>query len=169
MNDIYGDRNANLVKTGWTAASEYNNQPANLHTYSDKRQHALRKRLLSQAFSETALRAAEEFVVLRIRAWCDFLGPREEDNTDRVGWSKAKDMGHWANLLTLDILGELCFGASFGAMEAGDHMVLDMLIFSARLIQMVCDNYVKSGFNVSNHWIGRISTDRHTCLANIKE
>lgn len=137
LHDIYGDRNANLVKTGWTEASEYINQPANLHTYSDKRQHAQRKRLLAHAFSENALQAAEEFMLEKIRVWCDYLGQDSKHEVDQKGWSEAKDMGHWSNLLTLDILGELCFGASFGGMEAGNHTILDMVIFSARLVQTV--------------------------------
>ena len=50
-------------------------------------------------------------------------------------WSKPRDMSDWANNLTIDILGELCFGKTFGALEAGGHMVAELLISSTRIYQ----------------------------------
>lgn len=135
VNDIYVNRNANAIKAGWTEASVYINGNSNTHTIMDKKQHALKRRLLAHAFSETALKAAEEYALSRIRLFCEFVSPTKEGSKD--GWSEAKDMGHWMSLLTLDILGELCFGESFGAMEAGDHDVVRLLLLTGRLLQSV--------------------------------
>ena len=44
-------------------------------------------------------------------------------------------MSEWSNNLTLDVLGELCFGKTFGAIEAGSHMVAELLLTSSWLNQ----------------------------------
>lgn len=81
---------------------------------------------MAHAFSESALKSAEQYMLKPIRIWCHALLQGSSKATD--GWSVVKDIGHWANLLTLDVLGELCFGQSFGATENGDHEVISFLL-----------------------------------------
>jgi cytochrome P450 len=118
-----------------------------LHTFTDKRQHAARKRLLSHAFSESALKQAENFLLSTIRIWCAHLCPDDHKDAKNSHWSEKKDMGRWSNLLTLDVLGELCFGETFGGIEGGDNTVLHFVILSSKILQMVCkDRATMSSF-----------------------
>lgn len=50
--------------------------------------------------------------------WTNALGL--DATTESEGWSKPKDMADWANYLTFDVLGHLCFGKSFGLIESDE-------------------------------------------------
>ncbi len=139
VHDIY-DRKANVIKTGWTDASLAVNPYYNTHTLNDTQIHAKRRRLLANAFSESALRGLEYFVIERVNAFCGIMGTpkdtsRDTTTSEKDSWSKPRDMSDWANNLTIDILGELCFGKTFGALEAGGHMVAELRLSSTRMYQ----------------------------------
>lgn len=138
VHDIY-DRKANVVKAGWTDAALAGNASYNTHSLNDRQIHVKRRRLLANAFSESALRGLEHFVIDRVNAFCGIMGTSKDTSSIEISekdrWSKPGDMSDWANNLTIDILGELCFGKTFGALEAGGHMVADLLLSSARLYQ----------------------------------
>ncbi|KAJ9602559.1 hypothetical protein H2200_013102 [Cladophialophora chaetospira] len=138
LNDIYTDRRANVIKTGWTHTGESINPGITTHVTSDRQLHAARRRLLNNAFSERAMNSLDPYIVGRIRDWCAYLGQSTDDGTDeKTSWSKERDMGHWSTFLTIDVLGELCFGASFGAMKQGGCYIMDLLLSSARFQQAV--------------------------------
>ena len=135
VHDIY-DRKANVIKTGFTDASLATNPHYHTQSLNDRQLHAKRRRLLANAFSEKALQNLEPFIIDRVQAFCNIMGeaktvadpvPSEKD----TNWSKARDISDWANNLTLDILGELCFGKTFGALEAGGHMAAEFLLSSS--------------------------------------
>jgi len=140
LHDIYGDRKANVIKTGWTGAALAINPGYTTHNMSDRALHTARRRLLSQAFSENALKSLETFVVEQVRVWCDHLGELKSEKSD---WSEKKNMGLWSTLLTVDVLGELCFGANFGAMMNGGHLIIRLLMATAKFFQSVspCARY----------------------------
>lgn len=136
-----------MIKTGWTNSSKTINGASTLHNEDDKKRHAIRRRLISHAFSDAALRAAEEYVLDRIRVWCYYLGGEEETREVADGkWSEAKDMGTWSTLLTLDVLGELCFGSSFRSMETQDVSVMRLLMQSTKLFHKVSFHSAPSRF-----------------------
>ncbi|EXJ79115.1 hypothetical protein A1O3_08616 [Capronia epimyces CBS 606.96] len=145
IHDIYTDRQANMVKTGWTEASIRSNPFVNTHIMPDRHLHAARRRLLSNAFSEGAMKNLENYVVDRIRDWCNYIAEAPEQNQTKIdgekdelsGWSKARDMGIWSTLLTVDVLGELCFGSSFDAMKNGHTFVMDLLLSSSKLNNII--------------------------------
>lgn len=137
LHDIYTDRRANMIKTGWTYAGLRINVGYTTHTISDRQLHAARRRLLNNAFAEGALKNLEKYVLERIRDWCDYISepqeipPQQQDEKSSPGWGKERDMGIWSTLLTVDVLGELCFGSNFGAMKDGYSYIMDLLISSA--------------------------------------
>ena len=133
------DRKANVVKTGWTDVSMAINPTYNTHALSNRQLHSKRRRLLANAFSDSALKNLEHFVIDRVNTFNELMGQpkdaRDADTTEKDNWSKPRDMSKWANNLTLDVLGELCFGKTFGALEAGTHMAAELLLATAWLSQ----------------------------------
>jgi cytochrome P450 len=78
--------------------------------------HTRMRRLISHAFSDAALRQQEsimshyfELLVTQLKKKVD--GPEKG----------VVDMALWYNSLTFDIIGDMCFGESFGALESGVH------------------------------------------------
>ena len=82
----------------------------------NKTAHGRKRRVLGHAFSDHALKSLEVFITNNVDRWCKLLG--EDNGQSPSTWSKSKDMRRWANYVTFDILGELCFGKSFGMMES---------------------------------------------------
>ncbi|KIX95989.1 uncharacterized protein Z520_08244 [Fonsecaea multimorphosa CBS 102226] len=140
--DIYTDRKANMIKTGWTHTGERINPGITTHVLSDRQLHAARRKLLNNAFSERAMNSLDKYMLERIRDWCAYLGQGGDDDDKPAEkpagtWGKELDMGQWSTLLTIDVLGELCFGASFNAMKTGACYIMDLLLSSARFQQQV--------------------------------
>jgi cytochrome P450 len=79
----------------------------------DKKVHAFRRRVLSHAFSERALRDAETFIQSNV----DTLVKRMGENILSDSWSAPNDFGVWATYFAFDFTGDLAFGSSFNMME----------------------------------------------------
>lgn len=85
--------------------------------------HARKKRVLSQAFSEKALRSIEEYMLLHSREFCEKLSSSPEP----------VNMSHWSTYLTGDVLGEVCFGKSFSMLkEKTNRNLMDLITGTAR-------------------------------------
>lgn len=82
----------------------------------DKSKHAVRRRILGHAFSDSAIRSAEQYILQNITKCCNLLGPRQGD-----GWSEKRNMTDWANWLAYDIMGDLTFGKSFNCLEGDEN------------------------------------------------
>ncbi|KAF2167556.1 hypothetical protein M409DRAFT_22361 [Zasmidium cellare ATCC 36951] len=78
--------------------------------------HARKRRVMNQAFSEKALKSAEIFIHDNVDRWLDLLGDQGKTGTTSI------NMAHEINYLVFDILGDLCFGQSFGMIEPGSEM-----------------------------------------------
>lgn len=78
--------------------------------------HARKRRVMNQAFSEKALKSVEVFIHENLDRWLDLLGEQAETS------GKSINMAHEINYLVFDILGDLCFGQSFGMIEPGSDM-----------------------------------------------
>ena len=136
-----------MVKTGWTDVSLKLTLQATTQALSDRTLHAGRRRLLNNAFSESALKNLEKYVVENIRRWCDHLDEPADNEEKESGWSKEKDIGVWATLLTVDILGDLCFGASFNAMQQGYSYITELLLASTTFQDKVsCNSWTVLSF-----------------------
>jgi cytochrome P450 len=115
--NIYSDRQANMIKTGWTDAAVLSDPPNTL-VFSDRKLHAARRKILNHGFSDNAIKSMEDAVVEKIRKWCEIIAqPKLEEKQD--DWSQERDMAAWSSYLTTDILGELCFADDFGSLKNG--------------------------------------------------
>ena len=74
------------------------------------------RKLLSHAFSDAALRSQEVILTHYFELMVSELKKRVDDPT-----IQSVDMTRWYNFLTFDVIGDLAFGESFGALEAGDY------------------------------------------------
>lgn len=131
LHDIYGDRKANVKKTGFTEINAALTGSRELQSINDRTIHAKRRRTINHAFSKESLRAAEEFVIKRVKIWCSRLG--EGCSTSPDGWSATRDMQNWSRYLMLDILGDLCFGQSFCSIETYSNILPDLVAGAMRL------------------------------------
>lgn len=97
----------------------------NTHNAIDKTIHGRKRRVLSQAFSDHALKGMEDVMLLHVRQLCAVLaGEHPGGDTSVMNGEKksvVRNMGDWFSYLSYDVMGELCFGKSF-----------DMLISSGR-------------------------------------
>ena len=134
-----------MIKTGWTHAGAAINPSLNTHNLVDRELHAARRRLLNSAFSDRAMGGLDKYIVAQIRQWCAYLGQADENvpvTDEKPTWGKARDMAQWSTNLTVDVLGELCFGSSFDAMKQGGSYILDLLLASSRFQQAVSDTFL---------------------------
>ena len=98
-------------------------------TVIDKTQHARKRRVLSQALSDRALKTMENSVLLNVRRFCEHLlggHPVKHstvlaDTKSGTEWSMAKNVAKWINYLSFDVMGDICFGESFDMMEREDN------------------------------------------------
>ncbi|KAJ9503526.1 hypothetical protein LTR99_002288 [Exophiala xenobiotica] len=137
LHDIYADRRANVIKTGWTYTGLRINPGITTQLLSDRQLHAARRRLLNNAFAEGALKNLEKYILANIRDWCNYLGESKDGDEKESGWSKERDLGLWATLLTFDVLGDLCFGSSFGAMKNGFTYIQELIMSSSSFQQSI--------------------------------
>jgi len=137
LKDIYTNAKTNPIQKGSQYKFLFDYGNVSTHSAIDRNVHAFKRRVLSYAFSESALRNLEPTMIKTIDRWMTALGADASDETK--GWSKAKNMAHWANYVTFDVLGDLCFGKPFGMIESDDlRSVTDLLLIRAGLLLVVC-------------------------------
>lgn len=130
LHDIYGHGKR------FQKADFYNAFPAikgvyNTHNAIDKTVHGRKRRVLSQAFSESALKGMEDVMLLHVRQLCAVLAgfdEKDEKDTHTQGQDRkgvVRNMGNWFSYLSYDVMGELCFGKSFDMLvaEGRRHMI----------------------------------------------
>ncbi|RYP75443.1 hypothetical protein DL771_002328 [Monosporascus sp. 5C6A] len=114
---IYGNK-SNVQRSEFYAAlkrKDNENMPLNI---VDRDQHAARRKLLNQAFTEKSLRAASMFVIRHVDRFNELILSEHGGEKD---WTASIDLGKKFDGLVFDILGDLCFGKSFGLQEPGDN------------------------------------------------
>ncbi|PYI24805.1 cytochrome P450 [Aspergillus violaceofuscus CBS 115571] len=96
---------------------------------SNDADHSRFRRLLSYAFSDSALRGQEPI----IRGYVDLLMQRLHEHARRHGPTTptALDMVAWYNFCTFDIIGDLAFGEPFDCLRNGAYHDWVRLIFSS--------------------------------------
>jgi cytochrome P450 len=117
LKEIYGFR-ANARKAEFYDAFVH---PApNTHNCRDREMHARKRRVLSQAFADGAIRQMERYILANVRTFCEGIGNMVTDG-DSKGWTAPRNMADWCNWLAMDILGDLCFGKAFHMLESPDN------------------------------------------------
>ena len=104
------------------------------HSAIDKNLHARKRRVLSQAFSDSAMRGLQPHILQVIETFCCAIGGYPpgtdlEKEKKHDGWSKPRDMASWANYMSYDVLGDICYGASFDTLTREDNR------FAIKLVQ----------------------------------
>ncbi|ERF68158.1 hypothetical protein EPUS_05239 [Endocarpon pusillum Z07020] len=131
LEEIYANRKANVKKSDWyrsTAAAGHAGSTAqSTHTEIDRERHAFRRRVLGHAFSDSAIRSAETFVLANIRTWCKHLSEGAQPGE----WTHEKNMDEWCTYLAYDIMGDLVFGKRFNVMENDEHREVPAIGMSA--------------------------------------
>lgn len=135
LKDIYGFR-ANVRKAEFYDAFVH---PApNTHNARDKDLHARKRRVLSHAFSDGAIKEVERYILANIRTFCEGLGDYGRAIQDSKGWSSPKNMSDWCNWLAMDILGDLCFGKAFHMLDRPDNRYAVDLVGVAAQRHLLC-------------------------------
>ncbi|KAI5803281.1 cytochrome P450 [Peziza echinospora] len=151
VKDIYGHgANArNVVKSDFYMAFPAVKGVHNTHNAIDKSVHGRKRRVLSQAFSENALKGLEGLVLQNIELFFDEIQRRMLKGVeggdlfkDPKTGKKGLDMGEMFNWLTFDVMGELCFGKAFGMLVDEKQRFVTGMIDKAAHNHYICGNYL---------------------------
>ncbi|KAH0558333.1 hypothetical protein GP486_005004 [Trichoglossum hirsutum] len=143
LKEIYGF-GKNVRKSKFYSVFPPNPQAFNTHNSIDKISHGRKRRVLSHAFSDSAMRAMEEHVLNHIQIFCDKLGGSTKHSAAATNghaepeWSAAKNMADWCNYLTFDVMGDLAFGKAFDMLEKPDNRFALSLVGNAAQRHLIC-------------------------------
>lgn len=118
-NAIYSAK-ANVKKGKYYDVYPRNRNYLSTWSVIDRTKHVRKRRVLSNAFSDRALRSAEQFVIQHVDRWCELLIQGAENS-----WSEPRNIARWSEFLVFDILTDLCFGKSFELKEPGENELKD--------------------------------------------
>lgn len=111
--------------------------------------HARKRRVLSQAFSDKAIRSTEDYTLTHIRRFCEKLAMTSEP----------LDMAKWCTFLTGDVLGEVCFGNSFEMLSTPkNRRLMNRIAETARFALIVSAN-TPTHTSLTVHWSEHNSAD----------
>ncbi|KAK3348761.1 cytochrome P450-like protein [Lasiosphaeria hispida] len=135
LRDIYGFK-ANVRKAEFYDAFVH---PApNTHNTRDRDVHARKRRVLSHAFSDSAVKEVERYILANIRTFCEGIGDLGRMVDEKKGWTTPKNMADWCNWLAMDILGDLCFGKAFHMLDRPDNRYAVDLVGVAAQRHLIC-------------------------------
>ncbi|KAH8588815.1 cytochrome P450 [Bisporella sp. PMI_857] len=135
---IYGHK-ANVKKSQFYESFPPTKDTFNTHSSIDKASHARKRRVLSHAFSDGALRSMEKYILANVQNFTSALGRKpigllSEKSQETTQWSVPQNMADWSNYLTFDVMGDLCFGKAFEMLEhERNHHVIDLLGSAAHM------------------------------------
>lgn len=138
LKDIYGFK-ANVRKADFYLAFPATKDSFSTHSAIDKAAHARKRRVLSHAFSDAAVKSYDRHILSHVRQLCSNLGDGAETISAKLicsdekpsQWSAPKNLSLQADYLTFDIMGDLCFGKAFGMLERPDNRFAIDLISNA--------------------------------------
>ncbi|KAI7456622.1 hypothetical protein KC368_g7 [Hortaea werneckii] len=144
LKEIYGFK-ANVRKSDFYSAFPATKNAYSTHSAIDKSVHARKRRVLSQAFSDSAIKSMESHMLEHIRSFCANLGLSSfslgmEEKTQ--AWTEGKNLSKQADYLTFDIMGDLCFGKAFGMLERPDNRFATHLVSNAAHRHLICGTYL---------------------------
>lgn len=139
LKQVYGHK-CNTRKASYYNTFSHVFKGDSSNTIIDPVKHGRKKRVLTQALSESSIRAMEEHVLNNVRRFYKLMG---EDGGKEVGkgWSSPRDMTRWAGCLTFDIMGDICFSHSFQMLEKEENRyILDILPRGVQGLNIVCSS-----------------------------
>ena len=145
LKEIYGFK-ANVRKAKFYEAFWASKDAASTHSSIDKSIHARKRRVLSQAFSDSAMKSMENHILAHIRQFCANLTGSSQSQTipnhEQKGYGAPINVSDQANYLTFDIMGDLCFGKAFGMLESPENRFAIDMIGSAAHRHLICGTYL---------------------------
>jgi cytochrome P450 len=124
LDAIHTNRRANVSRADWYKVIDAPSGEYSTQSVIDKKEHAFRRRVLSHAFSERAIRSAETFIQLN----SDTLVKRLGENVQKDGWSEPKDFAIWSTYYAFDFTGDLAFGSSFDMMNSDENRYVPKML-----------------------------------------
>jgi cytochrome P450 len=143
LKSIYGFR-SNVRKASFYEAFPSTPKAVSVHSAIDKMQHARKRRVLSHAFSDSAIKSLEKYILANVRVGCELLGKKTQGYTDEKngGWNDAWNAAHWCEWLVFDIMGDLVFGKAFGMLESPVNRFATQLVGNAAHRHLICGTYL---------------------------
>ncbi|KAJ4357742.1 uncharacterized protein N0V89_002318 [Didymosphaeria variabile] len=138
LKTIYGFR-ANVRKADFYTAFPANKNTVNVHSSIDKMQHARKRRVMSHAFSDQAIKSLEKYILANVRTACRLLG---EKKGGEKGWNDPWNAADWCNWLVFDIMGDLVFGKTFGMLESPVNRFAVDLVGNAAHRHLICGTHL---------------------------
>lgn len=152
VDTIYRSRKPDVIKSDWyQTVRDSAGGFESTFTARDKTRHGIKRRLLSHAFSERALKDYEPRIASLVGTWLECLQGEIDSGRGDI------DMGKWCDYLIFDILGDLCFGKAFGVMASVENRSIVGLVSRA----------TEGWYKVRNHattscLLGRKSSDKRS-------
>ncbi|KAF2149255.1 cytochrome P450 [Myriangium duriaei CBS 260.36] len=99
----------------------------------DKKEHAWKRRILSQGFSEAAIRSFEPHLITQINKFCSVICPGWKDDESGISvqtstWSQPINMSTWCDYLFFDLITDVVFGASYNLLGAPENRYITKAI-----------------------------------------
>ncbi|KAL3426494.1 cytochrome p450 [Phlyctema vagabunda] len=119
--DIYG-HNKNMQKSASYLAMVHNTPST--FTLRNKKEHAWKKRILSQKFSDSAIRSYEPEMLKLVDRLCDALCPKSSERRESATpdaespWSEPFNMSAWCDNLFFDLMTTTIFGENFDLLRS---------------------------------------------------
>lgn len=132
LKSIYGFK-SNVRKSDFYTAFPANKNTFNVHSAIDKHHHARKRRVISHAFADNAVKSMEKYILQNIEVASSLLSEdiKKTESMENKGWSNPRNMANWADWLTFDIMGDLVFGKAFGMLENPQNRFAVNLVSSA--------------------------------------
>jgi hypothetical protein len=90
---------------------------------------------MSHAFSDSAIKTLEKYILANVRVGCEMLGKRTDGHSEKLaddkGWNTQWNAAHWCEWLVFDIMGDLVFGKAFGMLESPKNRFATELVGNA--------------------------------------
>ncbi|KAH8693928.1 cytochrome P450 [Talaromyces proteolyticus] len=89
----------------------------NTLTETDRKKHGKKRRLISQAFSDSTLKSYEDAVLTHVQQLCDELVSNEGKPVPKDEWAPAKNISRWCDYFTFDVMTSVIFGVEWSALR----------------------------------------------------
>jgi hypothetical protein len=121
---IHGNRDANIKRARWYETLDASSGAHSVESVIDKSEHALRRKFMTKAFSDKALREQEVYIDANAQRFVKAVA----SNVGKDGWSSPKNFTRETTWYGFDFVGDLSFGSNFGMVERDDNRyVWDLL------------------------------------------
>ncbi|KAL3420507.1 cytochrome p450 [Phlyctema vagabunda] len=107
-------------------------------TLLDKKEHAKKRRILSQGFSDSAVRAFEQSILDHVEKFCATMAPSPSHASSGQGWSQPVNISTWCSYLFFDMITDLVFGTSYNMLGAATYRyVIDAIKASNQRVSVI--------------------------------